>query len=834
MALTLITQPNQHHPAYNPIVFAAQATATLIPGFRFIFTITENTSGITQSIATFRVAPLPFSAGGYIDISKIIQNQIENKVELEEYSVDPINFESNVLDDGENYKKYSMTISNEYSYFWTFTDYQFAGYWVRLVSNQQPFYKAGDLIEIKLNEVYGDNRDLLNGLHTVVADPVFVSGDWRLEISIPYSTIGDGPATPGETYFADRRKLQDMVPPLSYPDTPIQLGPFYGYNEAVPFKDFPNWTESLVLPEGNGYPAEIANILTNSPNYLETQKEKDKYIIKKYQELYWNVFNNPIGDPDTTLANSMICINEFGDRWMLSDYTNFDDTTIKMRQFNVSPDNTQWINITPNWGTGTFYTSGFNPYTHINSDSSLSYSKWLDFWPTYAPGYDDCDAIEIQIVQDPAIPGPPTTTFNFTFRPVERGRNGRRIYHTLIDGKDAFLVNEIVSPSVRHWVLYMSNSYSPYSLSGTYDAFAKRTSNSLPYGTTNANNNNDDAWKAFDGNPNTFWETSGLFGADAILTYNMPFDSAIGWARPRTYTIDKGNIITNTPRNWRFEGSEDGSTWTTLHTVAGSSGIGIYTSPVLAFPIAAYTRFRIVVTAVNAGLNVRINEFKIQAYSNVAIMISGSDCPTSGGFVFWQIQGGPIDEFSSLTLDTYAVLPTAYNEETDEYSTYPTLKPRRVYLDYDCEINTTQLLFLDRAGSYSSFAFPLRVIERGTNEKLTYKNEIGSITGDGWTYNTYDSETKTYNSKVEKTYTLTTDWLNTSMSDYFEELITSPEVYIKLNSETDNGRDGEGQPSPWLACTVIDTDFINNKQKNKRLINRTITVRLNSNNSINI
>lgn len=807
MAITIIAQPNEYHPVYNPVVYQVDSniiSPLTLPGFRYIFGIRFNGEATETIFKTF-----PNIDGfGTLDVSKIIQSRIENTIEFNQ---------STVLSSGENHIDYQIRFGEEYPISWEFDDYSFS-YFVQLDGTSTHPYIVGDQITVRIDPSITDNRKVLNGTFNVVE----VVDANSIRISLLYTDLGDGATTPGITYYSDRRKN------TIYPQgTQSKIA----YNEAVPFKDFPNWTESLVLPEGNGYPAEIANILTNSPNYLETQKEKDKYIIKKYQELYWNVFNNPIGDPDTTLANSMICINEFGDRWMLSDYTNFDDASIIMRQFDVSPDNPDWINITPNWGTGTFYTSGFNPYTHINSDSSLSYSKWLEFWPTYAPGYDDCDAIDIEIIQDPTIPGPPTTYFNFTFRPVERGRNLRRIYHTIIDDKDAFLISEIEG-ATRVWNLYMSDTYNPYTNNTYYNAFAKRTSNSEPFGTSNGNNNNADAWKAFDGDPNTFWQTNDGLGG-GILTYNMPFDSAIGWAIPIRYSLNRGGSLTNAPKNWTFEVSEDGSTWTTLHTVAGYTTNGTYNSPTLNI-IQAYTRFRIVVSDVVFGLNCRINEFNLVAQSRIARMASGNDCPTSGGFLFWVIQGGPIDEFSTLTLDTSAVLPTTYNDETEGYSTYPTLKKRRVYLDYDCEINTTQLLFLDRAGSYSSFAFPLRVIERGTNEKLTYKNEIGFNEDGQWTYNTYDSETKTYNSKVEKTYTLTTDWLNTSMSDYFEELITSPEVYIKLNSETDNGRDGEGQPTPWLACTVIDTDFINNKQKNKRLINRTITVRLNSNNPINI
>jgi hypothetical protein len=206
-------------------------------------------------------------------------------------------------------------------------------------------------------------------------------------------------------------------------------------------------------------------------------------------------------------------------------------------------------------------------------------------------------------------------------------------------------------------------------------------------------------------------------------------------------------------------------------------------------------------------------------------MVSGGVNPVGGtGFLIWNWVG---------IMPKPGVLTTSLVTEATGTEANITLKPRRLYLDYDCEINSTQLLFLDRQGSYSSFVFPMRRVENVRNEKLTYKNEIGSIVGSQWTYNTYDSEMTVYNSMVEKTYTLTTDWLTTGMSDYFEELITSPEVYIKLVSETTDGRDGENE-TPWVACTVMSSDFVNPKQKNKRLINRTITVKLNSNNAINI
>jgi hypothetical protein len=797
MAITVIAQPDSYQPAYNPIVYKVYSNSVAniseLPGFKYVFGI-QFDGETNQNI--FKTYP-DLDRNGQLDISKIIQSKIDSYLNLEG-NVEVLNNQTSQVG-------YTIKFGEEYPLEWDFNDYSFS-YFVQLDGSNPHTYVVGDQIIIKIDPSITDNRKKLNGTFNVVE----VVDSNSIRINLLYTDVGDGPVTPGTTFYSDRRKES------TYPN--VTLTGLTAYNEAVPFKDFPTWTETNILPDLSGYPE--GDILTNSPNWLDNlAADANKYIIKPYQELYWNAMNkNSIYNPDTTLANTMIVQNEFGDRWMLSDYSNWDDADIKMRQFNVSPNNPEWINITPNWGLGTFYTSGINPYTHINSDSSLSVSKWLEFWPTYAPGYDDCDAIDIEIFQDFAIPGPPSETFNFTFRPVVRGRNLRRIYHTLIDDKNAFLISEVDPGPQRVWNLYMQDNFSPYGTSNRYSAFAKRTSNTAPYGTTNASSNSADAWKAFDGNSLTFWETTDGLGT-GTLTYNMPFDSAIGWARPVNYTINKGPSTTNAPKNWRFEASEDGTTWVTLHTVTNSFGAGTYTSPDLNIS-PAYTRFRIVVTATVLGFNVRINEFTVRAQSRIARMVSSNDCPTSGGVMFWAIQGGPIDEYSSLTLTTTAVLPTTYNSETDEFSTIPTLKKRRVYLDYTCQDNQTQILFLDRSGSWSSFAFPLKVNERMDNEKLNYRTNIGFVENSQWTYNTYDSEVKNYNSEVKKQYNITTNFMNKSMDDYFQELISSPVTYIKLKDSND-----------WLSCNILTKSL---EPITRRLIQRTITIELNSQDNINI
>jgi hypothetical protein len=794
MAFNIVAQPDQYHPGYNPVVYGANDSNDYrFPGYRYIFSFYED--GETTPFQILKAAPNPVNGDGIVDVSKALQSFISYDLDFNE--LEP--FEAR-----RSHFIYDVKIGLEYIVNWSFTGFTNDAGYVKLVNITPSFYSFGDYITVMIDPSITDDRKALNG--TFKIKDIYAN---YIVINLLYAELGGGASIGGITY-ATNGELISINDIETITDRIV-------YNEAVPFKEWNTWTENKILPDLSGYPE--GDILTNSPNWLVTAQDKDKYIIKTYQELYWNTMNNPVGDDSTTLANTMIVENEFGDRWMLANYDDWDDTTIKMRQFNVSPDNQNWINITPNWGTGTFYQTGFNPYTHINSDSSLSVSKWLDYWPTYAPGYDECDAIDMEIIQDPSVPGPPTTTFNYTFRPVGTGRNQRRVYQTLIDGKYSFLTQDIDPGNQRVWNWYMSDNPWPSLDIVQYSVFAKRTSNNLPYGTTNASNNSADAWKAFDGNPNTFWQTTGS-PSSATLTYNLPYTSGLGWARPHSYTIDKGFPTTNAPMDWTFQGSRDGgSTWVTLHTVVGSTTGGEYTSPNL-FILQAYTRFRINVTRVVSGTNIRINNFKLNGLSRIARMVSGNDCPISGGFLFWNLQGFPIPEYTSVSLGTTAVLPVVYNEETDEMSTIPTLQKRRVYLDYTCQDNQTQILFLDRAGSWSSFSFPLKVNERMDNEKLDYRTNIGFVESGQWTYNTYDAEIKTYHSNVKKQYNLTTNFLNEGMDTYFQELISSPVTYVKLKDS-----------NVWLSCNVLTKSL---EPITRRLKQRTITIELNSQDNINI
>lgn len=134
------------------------------------------------------------------------------------------------------------------------------------------------------------------------------------------------------------------------------------------------------------------------------------------------------------------------------------------------------------------------------------------------------------------------------------------------------------------------------------------TSNTSPSGVANAGSFQVgfEPWKAFDQNDLTYWASATPISPTTWLSYQLP--TAI--VAKRYYILRPASV--GRPRFWRFEGSNDGSTWDILETVSVDVvGTG-YTSGILP-NTTAYLYYRIIVTAVSSGSYAGIFSFEITA-----------------------------------------------------------------------------------------------------------------------------------------------------------------------------------------------------------------------------
>jgi hypothetical protein len=203
------------------------------------------------------------------------------------------------------------------------------------------------------------------------------------------------------------------------------------------------------------------------------------------------------------------------------------------------------------------------------------------------------------------------------------------------------------------------------------------TSDTTPSGTVFASTTTvgGEAWRAFDQNTTTQWISSvnsGILGyvfstGKVIKKYYFRASSAGGIAAPRNFT---------------FQGSMDGITWTdglsgrppALDTQTGINvgNSGTFTSPVLLNAIA-YTHYRLVVTLTNGSVSsVQISEFEMTEYTGTVNgglnggtfnLLNGSNLTTTAttGIIFGSTALTPVITFALPSLNS-ATLNSSVNE----------------------------------------------------------------------------------------------------------------------------------------------------------------------------
>ena len=141
--------------------------------------------------------------------------------------------------------------------------------------------------------------------------------------------------------------------------------------------------------------------------------------------------------------------------------------------------------------------------------------------------------------------------------------------------------------------------------------------------------------------------------------------------------------------------------------------------------------------------------------------------------------------------------------------------------DNRCTINDDQLIYLDRMGSWQSFAFQLKTYEKGQVTREQYNQHIdGQVVSAEWVGVPLQKGFRTYNTNVTKTFDLNTNWMNENDGKRFQELLTSPQVYYYADSY-------------YCACVVEATNFDVFRQRNKNLIKQSVTIRLAQQDPIN-
>ena len=171
----------------------------------------------------------------------------------------------------------------------------------------------------------------------------------------------------------------------------------------------------------------------------------------------------------------------------------------------------------------------------------------------------------------------------------------------------------------------------------------------------------------------------------------------------------------------------------------------------------------------------------------------------------------------------------------------------RINIDDRKLIEEYHLLFLDRMGSWSSFACQLRSYERIDITREMYNKQIeGYVNGSKqWTYGVEEFGFHYFNPNIIRSMDLNTNWMTERMGQYFEELMSSPMTYLKLvryladeTGELMGIEDDEcvgriPESTTYVPVMVTNNTYEIQKQRNKNLIRQSLNVRFSNQDNIN-
>ena len=266
MAVTTLATPQFLTPSFNPMYFYFDSTVSSELGFRYIITVTNDTT--SEVIGTYKLKPIPNTLYGEIDIAKLVQTQLYNDFrQLTSYIADG------------HQVSYSVSVDESYYVNLAFTDYGFAGAatWpdfgtpsinpngfsrTMLAQATAPIYSAGDVILVA--QTPGANfRPELDGIHTVL--DVFLSAGVYYTV-LDLGWIGSGGVSAGVSSFADGQKTT-----VSGITTSVQKA----YKGAFGFMTFKGYDDDLYICD-----ADFKLFLTtiDNKNQVRISRQKSSWL----------------------------------------------------------------------------------------------------------------------------------------------------------------------------------------------------------------------------------------------------------------------------------------------------------------------------------------------------------------------------------------------------------------------------------------------------------------------------------------------------------------------------------------------------------------------------
>ena len=285
-SITVSQAPQALQPVYNPITYVVYSPKFAENGFRYLATVKTG----AETLGTYKMVPLS-DGSGYIDIQKILSNQVSYDWFNTQPSDCPDNFNS--------YIDYNVEFGQEYTTNWPYTNLVsytantfYSGYTV--LNQVDPSilhtYVLGDQITIATTTT-GTTANV-SGLHQVVAVP----SSTQVVIDIPYPGTGATVGVSGTTVYSDSRKVGFF--------NLITASGTTAFNGALSWPDYKAWIGSdYTMPIVSG--TTDLKYLSSIQPYTGTSDEQ-KYFLTDFQDIWLNYFTENMSVDCRTVFSSDI------------------------------------------------------------------------------------------------------------------------------------------------------------------------------------------------------------------------------------------------------------------------------------------------------------------------------------------------------------------------------------------------------------------------------------------------------------------------------------------------------------------------------------------------
>ncbi|BCU79789.1 RICIN domain-containing protein [Luteolibacter sp. LG18] len=254
-----------------------------------------------------------------------------------------------------------------------------------------------------------------------------------------------------------------------------------------------------------------------------------------------------------------------------------------------------------------------------------------------------------------------TESFGATSYKVKRSTTSGSGYTTLATvGNTAYIDTTAANGTTYYYVVTAANaagdsSNSPQDAALPIAAMTNVAVNGSATASANGGSGTEGAAKAFDGNPGSKW-FNGNAGTTGWVQYD--FGASLAQTVKRYGITSAGDVAGRDPAAWQFQGSNNGTTWTTLDTRSGQSFTYRYQTKSFDFTnTTAYRYYRLNVTANNGdATGLQVGEIALETNqgrtvpngtyrlfnrkSNKALDVNGGSTADGTPAVQWGYDGG--------------------------------------------------------------------------------------------------------------------------------------------------------------------------------------------------